>query len=88
MSVNEGKLRYAFYGRVSTDDAQDPSLSLPRQLAACQQIVQASGGEVVALFWDIESGRKNLSERGSGAHEERDSGKGRGQSSAEHAHLI
>ncbi len=28
---------FAFYGRVSTGDAQDPSLSIPRQLAACQR---------------------------------------------------
>ena len=56
-----------YHNRISTDDAQDPSLSLPRQLAACRQIVQASGGELVALFWDIESGRKHLSERGTGA---------------------
>lgn len=28
-------MRVAFYGRVSTDDAQDPSLSIPRQLGKC-----------------------------------------------------
>ena len=60
-------MRFAFYGRVSTEDAQDPSLSIPRQLAACERIVRTSGGELVAHFWDIESGRKALAERGRGA---------------------
>lgn len=29
-------MRFAFYGRVSTDDAQDPSLSIPRPIASCK----------------------------------------------------
>ena len=53
-------MQFAFYGRVSTEDAQDPSLSLPRQLAACERIVQQAAGEIVACYWDIESGRKQL----------------------------
>jgi site-specific DNA recombinase len=60
-------MKFAFYGRVSTEDAQDPSLSLPRQLSACEQAVRTAGGELVAFYWDIESGRKQLSERGTGA---------------------
>jgi site-specific DNA recombinase len=60
-------MKFAFYGRVSTEDAQDPSLSLPRQLAACERVVRTAGGELVAFYWDIESGRKQLSERGKGA---------------------
>lgn len=59
--------RFAFYGRVSTDDAHDPSLSIPRQLAACERALEPSGGEIVARYWDIESGRKALAERGRGA---------------------
>jgi site-specific DNA recombinase len=62
-----GGTRFAFYGRVSSEDAQDPSLSLPRQLAACERIMAQAGGEIVACYWDIESGRKQLSERGKGA---------------------
>jgi site-specific DNA recombinase len=50
---------FAFYGRVSSDDAQDPSLSIPRQLSACERAVAASGGEIVCCYWDIESGRKD-----------------------------
>src|SRR6266496_2781203 len=60
-------MQFAFYGRVSTEDAQDPSLSLPRQLAACERIVHQAGGEIVACYWDIESGRKQLDKRGTGA---------------------
>jgi DNA invertase Pin-like site-specific DNA recombinase len=63
----EKKMKFAFYGRVSTEDAQDPSLSLPRQLAACERVVRTAGGELIAFYWDIESGRKQLSERGKGA---------------------
>ncbi len=64
-------MKFAFYGRVSTEDAQDPSLSLPRQLSACEQAVRTAGGELVAFYWDIESGRKQLSERGKGADGDR-----------------
>src|SRR5438128_11696533 len=65
------RMRFAFYGRVSTEDAQDPSLSIPRQLAACQRVIADSGGELVARFWDIESGRKSLDTRGNGASGDR-----------------
>jgi site-specific DNA recombinase len=65
--AREEQMKFAFYGRVSTEDAQDPSLSLPRQLAACEHIVRQAGGEVTACYWDIESGRKSLSDRGTGA---------------------
>jgi site-specific DNA recombinase len=40
--------RFAFYKRVSTEDAQDPSLSIPRQLAACERALEPAGGEIVA----------------------------------------
>jgi len=58
---------FAFYGRVSSDDAQDPSLSIPRQLSACERAVAASGGEIVCYYWDVESGRKALEYRGRGS---------------------
>src|SRR5579884_587647 len=64
-------MKFAFYGRVSTEDAQDPSLSIPRQLAACKRAVDITAGEIVAFYWDIESGRKSLGERGNGADSER-----------------
>lgn len=59
--------RFAFFGRVSTDDVQDPSLSIPRQLGVCEGAIRPVGGEIASYYWDIESGRKNLSERGNGA---------------------
>jgi site-specific DNA recombinase len=43
-------LRFAFYGRVSTEDHQDPTLSLPRQLDNCERAVAAIGGEITAHF--------------------------------------
>jgi hypothetical protein len=43
---DQAAMRYAFYGRVSTEDAQDPSLSIPRQLAACKRAIEPAGGVV------------------------------------------
>ena len=59
-------MRVAFYGRVSTDDAQDPSLSIPRQLGKCDLALEPIGEKVSLTFWDVESGRKTLEERGNG----------------------
>jgi site-specific DNA recombinase len=59
-------MRVAFYGRVSTDDAQDPSLSIPRQLGKCDEALAPIGEKVSLTFWDVESGRKALDERGNG----------------------
>ncbi len=59
-------MRVAFYGRVSTDDAQDPSLSIPRQLGKCDQALEPIGEKVTLTYWDVESGRKALEERGNG----------------------
>jgi DNA invertase Pin-like site-specific DNA recombinase len=62
-------MRFAFLGRTSTDDVQDPTLSLPRQLRNSRSALPA-GAVIVAHFYDIESGRKDLDERGHGrAHE-------------------
>ncbi|GAA4100707.1 recombinase family protein [Actinomadura miaoliensis] len=62
----------AWLGRTSTDDQQDPSLSLPRQLRKSREALP-SGYVIVAHFYDVESGRKELDERGySRAHEQFD----------------
>jgi site-specific DNA recombinase len=62
----------AWLGRTSTDDQQDPSLSLPRQLRKSRQALP-DGHVIVAHFYDVESGRKELDERGRGrAHEQFD----------------
>ncbi len=59
-------MRVAFYGRVSTDDAQDPSLSIPRQLGKCNQVLDPIGEKVGGSFWDVESGRKALAAESAG----------------------
>jgi site-specific DNA recombinase len=58
--------RYAWYGRVSTEDEQDPTLSFPRQLANAERQVADSGGRIVAHYYDIESGTRTYAARGSG----------------------
>lgn len=62
-------IRLAFAGRTSTYDQQDPTLSLPRQLRSCQHVLPENA-VVVVHFYDVESGRKDLADRGRGhAHE-------------------
>lgn len=64
--------RFAFIGRTSTADLQDPTLSIPRQYSSCE-IAMPPGAALVASFYDIESGRKDLAMRGySDAHEQFD----------------
>ncbi|MGA5304618.1 recombinase family protein [Nucisporomicrobium flavum] len=59
----------AWMGRTSTDDAQDPTLSLPRQLANARRALPP-GFVIVAKFYDVESGRTTVEHRGIGnAHE-------------------
>ena len=62
-------LRLAWWGRVSTEDQQDPTLSLPRQLHNSRTALPP-GALIVAHYYDVESGRKDLALRGySHAHE-------------------
>ena len=62
----------AFLGRVSDEDLQDPTLSIPRQLANCQSVLPP-GARIVAWYWDVESGRIDPDLRGrSTAHEKFD----------------
>jgi site-specific DNA recombinase len=60
-------MRFAYLGRTSDEDVQDPSLSIPRQLFSCEAVVKPLGDTIVAHYWDIESGRKFLDVRGNGA---------------------
>ena len=53
----------AFWGRVSDEDLQDPTLSIPRQLASCQAVLPP-GARIVAHYWDVESGRIDPDRRG------------------------
>jgi len=60
----------ALAGRISTYDQQDPTLSLPRQLRASQAVLP-DDAVIVAHLYDVESGRKDLADRGHGhAHEQ------------------
>lgn len=50
-------MRVAFYGRVSTEDQQDPEASRGWQLSRAQQLIQPAGGEIVTEFFDVGSSR-------------------------------
>ncbi len=52
-------IRFAFYGRLSTDDKQDQTLARPSQLEACKRQAGELGGEVLAEFFDQESGARD-----------------------------
>ena len=51
-----GALRFAFYGRVSTEDYQDPVTSRARQLGQAGALV-AGHGQIVAHFFDAGESR-------------------------------
>jgi DNA invertase Pin-like site-specific DNA recombinase len=46
-------MNFAFYGRVSTEDAQDPEVSLGWQLRRARSLVDPAGGEIVTQYFDI-----------------------------------
>ena len=50
-------MRFAFYGRVSTEDQQDPESSRNWQLARSRQLIEPAGGEIVAEFFDLGQSR-------------------------------
>jgi site-specific DNA recombinase len=64
MITQPPSMRLAFLGRTSDEDAQDPSLSIPRQLRKCEDETAPLGYQVVAHYWEVESGRKHLDSRG------------------------
>lgn len=49
--------KFAFYGRVSTEDQQDPQSSRNWQLARSRQVIEPTGGEIVEEFFDIGQSR-------------------------------
>jgi site-specific DNA recombinase len=51
--------RFAWYGRLSTKDKQDRTLSFPSQRDACARKVEELGGRIVTDFTDQESGRRD-----------------------------
>ncbi len=52
-----GQLRFAFYGRVSTEDQQDPEASRQWQLSRSRQLIEPHGGMIVAEYFDIDHSR-------------------------------
>jgi DNA invertase Pin-like site-specific DNA recombinase len=55
--------RFAFYGRVSTEDQQDPTSSRNWQLARSRQVIEPAGGEIVAEYFDVGRSRSLPSKR-------------------------
>jgi site-specific DNA recombinase len=59
MSDEEGRpLRFAWYGRLSTEELQQPELAFPTQRAACERRIRGIGG-IVCEFTDVQSGRSS-----------------------------
>jgi len=55
--LNPHATRFAFYGRVSTEDAQDPAASRAWQLRRALDLIKPAGGRVVAEYFDIGQSR-------------------------------
>jgi DNA invertase Pin-like site-specific DNA recombinase len=62
-AVSPTPVPLAWLGRTSTEDAQDPTLSLPRQLDNARAALPP-GWVIVAHFYDVESGRMDPGARG------------------------
>ncbi|MFD3422466.1 recombinase family protein [Streptomyces decoyicus] len=60
--------RAVFVGRVSTKDQQNPTTSIPRQVALASERLEP-GEEFIAHFWDVESGMLPPELRGLGPQE-------------------
>jgi DNA invertase Pin-like site-specific DNA recombinase len=50
-------IRFGFYGRVSTEDNQDPESSRGWQLTRSCTLIEPRGGQIVAEFFDIDKSR-------------------------------
>lgn len=50
-------MRFAFYGRVSTEDHQDPEASRGWQLRRARALIEPRGGRIAAEFFDIDKSR-------------------------------
>jgi site-specific DNA recombinase len=56
--VEDGRMiKFAFYGRVSTEDEQDPQSSRSWQLARSRALIGSRGGVIVAEFFDVDKSR-------------------------------
>ncbi|MGP3912995.1 recombinase family protein [Nonomuraea sp. 10N515B] len=50
-------ITFGFYGRVSTEDNQDPQASRAWQLHRARALIEPRGGEIVAEFFDVDKSR-------------------------------
>lgn len=50
-------MRFAFYGRVSTEDQQDPTSSKQWQRSRAEALIEPYGGAIVAEFFDVGQSR-------------------------------
>jgi site-specific DNA recombinase len=50
-------INFAFYGRVSTEDQQDPESSRGWQLTRSRALIESRGGVIVAEFFDVDKSR-------------------------------
>ncbi|MGW0816161.1 hypothetical protein ACWD00_23350 [Streptomyces viridiviolaceus] len=46
-------IRFAFAGRCSTEDLQDPEASRNRQLTRARALIEPAGGQIVAEYFDV-----------------------------------
>jgi site-specific DNA recombinase len=51
--TNQARIRFAFYGRVSTEDQQDPEASRNWQLSRSRALIEPAGGKIVAEYFDV-----------------------------------
>jgi site-specific DNA recombinase len=51
--IEEDQMKFAFYGRVSTEDQQDPEASRAWQLARATALIEPAGGEIIREFFDV-----------------------------------
>ena len=52
-SIAAPQLSFAFYGRVSTEDNQDPESSRRWQLSLANNLLTPQGATIIAQFFDI-----------------------------------
>ncbi|RSN61941.1 recombinase family protein [Actinomadura sp. WAC 06369] len=50
-------MKFGFYGRVSTEDNQDPEASRAWQLRRARALIEPKGGVIVAEFFDVDRSR-------------------------------
>ncbi|WP_206185060.1 recombinase family protein, partial [Thermoactinospora rubra] len=57
MEDRQPAIRFAFYGRVSTEDNQDPEASRAWQLGRARALIEPRGGQIVAEYFDVDKSR-------------------------------